>query len=107
MVRPHVRMKLERYSVAAAPLDDTEFDAAIHETVETAAIWFECPRAWPTFEGFLGKHIAEAQMRYQIGSDENGLLRRPERTDQFVRACYWMARSYGYFDRQPHEWEGE
>lgn len=87
----HVPTKQERYSVASRKLTEEEFNQLVNQTVDESAIWFDDPRSWLSYSGFLGFQIQRAIFQYQIGSYEG--IRE---IDDFVTACYNEAMSRGY-----------
>lgn len=87
----HVTTKQERYSVAARPLTERELNQLIDQTVQESKIWFDDPRSWLTYSGFLGFQIHRAMFQYQIGTYDN-----PQQIDEFVTGCYNLAMLEGY-----------
>lgn len=67
MPRVNVPTKSEKYSIAARKLTHEEMLGVAHDVVKDARIYFEDPRAWPSYDMFLGHQISKALLQYQIG----------------------------------------
>lgn len=73
-----VPTKLEEYSIAARKLTHDELLGVVHEVIKDARVFFEDPRAWPSYDMFLGHQISKALLHYQIGQGDL------EELDKFV-----------------------
>jgi hypothetical protein len=83
--------KIEEYAVAARKLTEVEFKQLIQQVVDESRIWFDDPRSWVTYSGFLGFHIHRAVFQYQLGQyDESREI------NDFVTGCYNEALNRGY-----------
>lgn len=91
----NVKTKKEEYAVAAVPLTEQQLDCLVQQTVSESRIWFDEPRNWLTYGGFLGFHIHRAVFQYQLGYAEDASY-DPRIVDNFVSACYNLAMSEGY-----------
>ncbi len=86
----NVKLKPETYSVASRKLTAREFKYLIIQTVDESRIWFDDPRSWLTYDGFLGFLIHRAVFQYQLGQHDNREI------NNFVSGCYNLAMQEGY-----------
>jgi hypothetical protein len=82
----NIPTKPEVYKVAARKLTERELNQLIRQTVNESRIWFDEPRSWLTYDGFLGFQIHRAVVIYQLDAPE---------INTFVTECYNTAMSEG------------